>query len=86
MKKNWKLSLDMRLKTNFIKILLATIVTFFGILIFRNLFLTEITNSNTLINALLLLLNILFALIIFASMVFVLKIYSKGEIKENLKI
>ena len=86
LKKNWKLSLDMRLKTNFIKILLATIVTFFGILIFRNLFLTEITNSNTLINALLLLLNILFALIIFASMVFVLKIYSKGEIKENLKI
>ena len=86
LKNKWNLSLDMRLKTNFIKILIATIITFFGILLFRNIFLTGITDSNTLINALLLLLNILFALIIFASMVFVLKIYSKGEIKENLKI
>tara|TARA_Y100000590_G_scaffold140932_1_gene161727 strand:+ start:295 stop:1839 length:1545 start_codon:yes stop_codon:yes gene_type:complete len=86
LKKKWQLSLDIRLKTNFIKILIATFLTFFGILLFRNLFLTDISNSSTSINALLLLLNILFALIIFASMVFVLKIYSKGEIKENLKI
>ena len=86
LKNKWKLGLDMRLKTNFIKILIATIITFFGILLFRNIFLTEMPNSNTSINALLLFLNILFALIIFAFMVFVLKIYSKGEIKENLKI
>ena len=86
LKKKWQLNLDIRLKTNFIKMLIATFFTFFGILLFRSLFLTEISNSNTSINALLLLLNILFALIIFASMVFVLKIYSKGEIKENLKI
>ena len=72
--------------TTAIKILIATIVTFFSILLFRNIFLTEMANNNISINALLLLLTIFFALIIFASMVFVLKIYSIGEIKENLKI
>ena len=59
LKKKWQLNLDIRLKTNFIKMLIATFFTFFGILLFRSLFLTEISNSNTSINALLLLLNII---------------------------
>lgn len=76
---------DRRLKTNFIKILCATIAMFFGTLLFRNIFLTEFMSSNSLINAFLLLGNIFFALILFASMVFMLKIYSIDEIREHLK-
>ncbi len=79
------LNIDKKLKTNFLKIIFCTIITSFVILLLREVFITEISGINVLIDFTSLIASILIVIIIFAYMVFMLKIYSIDEIKKILK-
>ena len=85
LKNRGHINLDTKLKNNIIKIIFATVIIFIFILITRNVFVIKSLDNIFIIQVIILLLNIMFAIIIFASLIFMLKIYKIDEIREYLK-
>ena len=77
--------LDNKLKINFLKIIFSVSIMFIFTFLFRNTFILELMDEGLVIGVFFLILNILISIIIFVSMIFMLKIYSIDEIKLYLK-